>query len=260
MGRGAVSAVLCAGVLAGCYGSTEPATEVAFDSAKLNGRGTANSGPAASYFEYGPSSSGTLTFKTTPRNWPSGASGPFSERIGSVPAGPLYAGLSYSYRLCGNDQGKPPVCAQTRTFTTPAATRDAVKGTWTYDSATSNSRSGEVDATAGAGGSSGILRLGRYVDRALLYAGRITCLQVSGRTAVVGSVGRTSFSGSYPDPDATPDARALVTIVDGGPGVKDRADAVALLPGPTPPPDCAAGRPPSDSEADGETVNVYDAP
>ena len=171
---------------------------------------------------------------------------------------PLYAGTSYSYRLCGNDQGKPPVCAQTRTFRTPAATRDAVKGSWTHDGGTLNFRTGEVDATAG--GSGGILRLGRYVDRALLYAGRITCLQVSGRTAVVGSLGRTSSSGSYPDPDATPDARALVTIVDGGPGAKDRADAVDFFPSTAPPVDCAAPHPPSDNEADGETVNVYDAP
>ena len=58
MRRIAVSALLCAGVLAGCYGSTEPATEVAFDSAKLNGRGTADKGPAFSYFEYAPTSTG----------------------------------------------------------------------------------------------------------------------------------------------------------------------------------------------------------
>ena len=99
-----------------------------------------------------------------------------------------------------------------------------------------------------------------YVDRVLSYAGRITCLQVSGRTAVVGSIGRTAFSGSYPDPDATPDARALVTIVDGGPGAKDRADAVDFFPSTAPPPDCAAPHPPSDNEADAEAVNVYDAP
>ena len=254
MRRIAVSALLCAGVLAGCYGSTEPATEVAFDSAKLNGRGTADKGPAFSYFEYAPTSTGFPGATTTRREWPANASGPLTER-----AFPLYAGTSYSYRLCGNDQGKSPVCAQTRTFRTPAATRDAVRGSWSYDEGTINARFGEVDATAGAG-PSGILRLGRYVDRPLRYAGRITCLRVTGRTAVVGSVGRTSTSGSYPDPDATPDARALVTIVDGGPGVRDRADAVDLFPIAAPPVDCAAAHPPSDNEADGETVNVYDAP
>jgi hypothetical protein len=51
-----VLAVALVGVLGvcGCYGSTEPATNVTFDAAQLNARGTANNGPASSYFEYWP--------------------------------------------------------------------------------------------------------------------------------------------------------------------------------------------------------------
>ncbi len=43
---------LCVLVLGGCYGSTEPATNIGEDSATLRAQGTANNGPATSYFEY----------------------------------------------------------------------------------------------------------------------------------------------------------------------------------------------------------------
>jgi hypothetical protein len=39
-------------ILSGCYGSTEPATDIGPESAKLNARGTANNGPAHGGFEY----------------------------------------------------------------------------------------------------------------------------------------------------------------------------------------------------------------
>jgi hypothetical protein len=43
---------LVAGVFAGCYGSTEPATDIGPESATLQGHGTANNGPAKSWFQY----------------------------------------------------------------------------------------------------------------------------------------------------------------------------------------------------------------
>ncbi len=48
-----VAVVVAAITLAGCYGSTEPATDVRPNSAVLQARGTANDGPAFSYFELG---------------------------------------------------------------------------------------------------------------------------------------------------------------------------------------------------------------
>jgi hypothetical protein len=47
-------AVVAGLALTGCYGSTEPATEVTADTARLNARGTANNGPATSFFEIWP--------------------------------------------------------------------------------------------------------------------------------------------------------------------------------------------------------------
>ncbi len=47
-----VAVVAAALALAGCYGSTEPATQIDFDQATLNAHGTANAGDAHVYFEY----------------------------------------------------------------------------------------------------------------------------------------------------------------------------------------------------------------
>ena len=45
-----VAVVAAALALAGCYGSTEPATQIDFDQATLNAHGTANAGDAHVYF------------------------------------------------------------------------------------------------------------------------------------------------------------------------------------------------------------------
>ena len=86
-------------VCTGCYGSTEPATEVGGDSARLNGQGTANNGPAFSRFKYraflGPE------MATGYREWPAGASGPFSERIlGPAGGHPLLVELLRARSKC----------------------------------------------------------------------------------------------------------------------------------------------------------------
>jgi hypothetical protein len=115
-------------VLGACYGATEPASVVGEDGATLRGQGTANNGPASSYFEYwtgGDPLPGHARPRTPTRSWPAGASGPFSERVSD-----LLVASSYSFRLCGADQGSTPVCAQTRSFTTPTPAGDYVTGSF----------------------------------------------------------------------------------------------------------------------------------
>ena len=118
--------LLSALVLGACYGSTEPATGIAEDSATLRAQGTASNGPATSYFEYwttGDPPIGYPTPRTPTRSWPAGASGPVSEKVSDV-----LVASQYSFRFCGDDQDSTPVCAQTRTFTTPTPAGDYVKG------------------------------------------------------------------------------------------------------------------------------------
>jgi hypothetical protein len=122
----AVSAVL----LGACYGSTEPATGVGEDTAVLHGQGTADKGAATSYFEYWATGDPAPDYprpKTPTRSWPSGARGPISEKVSD-----LLVASQYSYRLCGQDQSTPTVCAQTRTFTTATPAGDFVKGSLSF--------------------------------------------------------------------------------------------------------------------------------
>jgi hypothetical protein len=243
-------ALTVAVALCGCYGSTEPATKVAFDGAQLNARGTANNGPASSFFEYWPTAKPEAKLATDPRHWPSGASGPFSETISADSfQGPLYASTAYSFRVCGNDQGQSPACAQTRTFSTPAPAHDAVEGSWQDVLTSPHANTGTVKGTT--------LSYSFRKQDAYDYAGRVTCLTVSGAQAVVGSVGEITTDGSAPDPNLNPPNASLVaTIVDGGPGVADRASVVLAL-GPSQPSCTAAPNPATQAT---QSVNVYDAP
>jgi hypothetical protein len=100
----------------GCAGNTDEATNVGAHSAQLNGHGTANSGPAYSYFEYWKTASPADKLKTPTRNWPAGAQGSISE----LPQH-LSASTAYSYRLCGGDQDKNPVCTSAKHFSTGVA-------------------------------------------------------------------------------------------------------------------------------------------
>ena len=123
----AVLLVLVA-VLTGCYGWTGPATGIGEDSATLRAQGTANNGPASSYFELwtdGDPLPGQVRPRTPTRSWPAGASGPISERVSD-----LLVASRYSFRLCGADQGSTPVCAQTSSFTTPTPAGDYVTGSF----------------------------------------------------------------------------------------------------------------------------------
>jgi hypothetical protein len=217
--RPSAVAALVLVAFAGCYGSTEPATELGPENAKLNARGTANNGPATSWFQYwvtGPNPVKT----TTTRHWPAGASGPFSERITG-----LYASTSYSFRVCGkDDSGGATACAQTRTFRTQPTIHDSVVGSW----ALSPHFEGSVDAHSPAPGSLGTIRAR---DGFSTFTGGVTCLLLNGNRAAVGAVGS-----AIDDPTAK--ETLLAAIVDGGPAAPD-AVKVGIQPGTTPP-DCSS--------------------
>ncbi len=110
----AVGGVALLGV--GCAGNTEAPTNVGAHSAQLNGHGHANSGPAFSYFEYWKTANPANKLKTPTRNWPAGAQGSISERPQH-----LSENTAYSYRVCGNDQGKNPICTSIKQFNTGVA-------------------------------------------------------------------------------------------------------------------------------------------
>jgi hypothetical protein len=203
-----VVAVLSAAGATGCYGSTEPASDVTGDTAKLHARGTANSGPARSYFEFWPTNGVQHRYTYTLR-WPAAASGPFSQDVRE-----LEANTEYSFRVCGSDEDKPDeVCANTRTFTTGPLTHDWVSASWFLSSAFY----GGLYARGGPNGENptGTVRTASECGinpPCIMFEGSVSCLAVSGNRAAVGAVGEeTSFA--EPDPEPTPATR-LVTVVD----------------------------------------------
>jgi sugar lactone lactonase YvrE len=111
--------------LAGCTGATDPATGVTNLSAVLHFHGTANNGPAYTYFEYWKTATPNDKRTTPTVNWPSGASGNYPQLVTD-----LTPGTNYTFRVCGNDQGQPAACLGTRTFTTLAGTAYAFDRKW----------------------------------------------------------------------------------------------------------------------------------
>ena len=195
-GKRSAAAVAMAGLaLVGCYGSTEPATEVERDSARLNARGTANNGPASSLFEYWPAGRQDATRRTRRLNWPGGVSGPIALTVSA-----LRPSTAYSFRLCGADQGESDVCAQTRSLTTRASTDDLVKGAYFRADGTGAT----IDAESGAGGenpdgSVSSSSVGGPTGR-FTFSGSVSCVVVTGRRGVVGAVGSIDTSGRAGQP------------------------------------------------------------
>jgi hypothetical protein len=119
MRRPAAAAIVTAALAlvgAGCYGNTQAPTNVGAHSAQLNAQGKADKGPAYSYFEYWKAADPSNKLTTARRNWPAGAEGSFFERPQH-----LAGQTDYKYRLCGNDEGKDPICASTKQFRTGTA-------------------------------------------------------------------------------------------------------------------------------------------
>ena len=203
-------ALVGVGLLTGCYGSTEPATNVGIDSATLNAHGTADKGPAHSYFEYWlPGSENRLGVGG--HDWPAGASGPISDKVTG-----LAANSTYSFRLCGwdvtSEGGGPVHCAQTLSFKTKPPVEDSLKG-----HLNSGCCSGLVINAASAPNGSNARGSVFWHRQSSMepppsydFSGVVTCLAVNGSRAAVGAVGKWTHGG-----DPAGDATFLITIVDG---------------------------------------------
>jgi hypothetical protein len=180
--------------LAGCYGSTEPATNIAFDHATLNGKGTTNNGPAEVYFEFWETAHPEDVNRSPSVDIPAGVTGPVSRPNFNLPYG-LRADTEYTFRLCGEDQASPNgLCAQTRTFRTQRPAGDLVRGAFlTQVGGVGNE--GGVHAQSDPDGSnpSGSLRLPGDLGNS--FEGPVTCVAVDGHQAAVGAVG-TRVDGS----------------------------------------------------------------
>lgn len=233
--------------LTSCSGRTEPATEVGPHSAKLNAYGKADNGPAYSFFKYQRSeydqyNQGWESF-TPRRDWPAGAAANFSETVSG-----LLAGTSYTYRVCGNDQGQAASCtASSQKFTTASTpTSDVVDGRYTTPYV---GYQGNLHAVAGPTGASpsGTFSFAGGKSR---FSGRVTCLTVSGSRATVGVVG--TGNGGWTDYPQT----GLVTVVDGG--SSGDTTNVQLTEGTTPP-SCAAASFANQSSVGGSSLVVQDA-
>ena len=240
-------------VLAGCYGSTEPATDVGPHTAKLHGRGTANDGPAYSYFEYGRILEPTAT--TPRREWPAGASGPLFETLTG-----LEESADYQFRLCGGDQGEQPTCAQTRYFQTPGpAGKDSAKGR-IHMLPELRDLTGDIDAISGPAGEdpSGSLSYtvrinGEQGTTHRSFTGFVTCLEVDGNRAAIGAIGLTALTGEPEEP-----GWGLMTVVDGTP--RNEADRFGTTTGTgASAPDCSTAPEPTTQGGLGLVV-VTDAP
>jgi hypothetical protein len=166
--------------LAGCYGSTEPATDITLDSATLNAYGNTEGAPTIAFFRYGPTSKG---MGQTPTSYlPAGVRGPLSRTVTG-----LSPDTAYSFQLCGQPEGRDgqPPCAQVRTFRTKPG-----------DEVTAQLRYGDTGAHLHAiSGPHGEAARG-----SLAFEGNadppdvddVVCLSVHGSEAVVGT--RTSPS------------------------------------------------------------------
>ena len=215
--------VLVLTALPGCYGSTEPATDVGPESATLQGRGTANNGAAQVFFEYWLTDADRIRKRIGDRI-PAGASGPYRKRVTQ-----LAAGSSYSFKLCGNDEpAGETVCAQTRTFTTRPPVEDALMG---YFYAGCCSRF-DIDAHSGPNGEDPRGELRYHVASSSsqfsdTFTGSISCLAANGDRAAAGAVGSWRNRGP---------ATILFTAVDRG-AEEDTINIVDTAG--SAPPDCA---------------------
>src|SRR3954447_24569997 len=194
----------------GCYGSTEPATNIAFDHATLNGHGTMNNGPADVRFDLWETARPSERRSTLPKTVSGGVSGPVSSP--NSPFGPygLVPDTDYSFRLCGRDQGaQADVCAQTRTFRTLKPSGDLLRGFFALQF-TGIGHTGNVQAESGPAGGGATGRLQLPGELGNTFDGSVTCLSVHDHDAAVGALGTTV--------DGTPASGLLKVRDDPTPG------------------------------------------
>jgi hypothetical protein len=239
--------------LGGCYGSTQPATDIGVDRATLTANGTANAGDAHVYFEYWPTGHREWLFATIGKDVPAGSSGNYSEPTANSFRG-LAVGTNYSFRVCAKDQSAPTgACAQTQTFTTVRPAGDLVRGDYLTFFGGIGHR-GSVDAHSGASGANpgGTMELPADKDvSAGTFSGTVTCLRVQSNRATVGAVGSNNGG----------PATAIFEVVDEDAtwiGTGEQVDWTQT-PGSTPP-DCSTGSFATLRSLYSGSVFVYDAP
>jgi hypothetical protein len=176
--------------LAGCYGSTEPATDIGFDHATMNGYGTTNKGPADIYFELWTTADPSQRRANVPQTIPGGVTGPFSQPTGPVGPYGLVPDTQYSFRLCGRDQGsQDAVCAQTRSFRTQKPAGDVLHGFFGAEvNGVQHTGVVQAESDRAGGGAAGHLML--RDETGTRFEGEITCLSVHGHDAAAGAVGQ----------------------------------------------------------------------
>jgi len=249
-----MGALVAAAVLAGCYGSTEPATNVGIDRATLTAKGTTNAGAAHIYFEYWPTGQPASVLATIGKDIPGGVTGPYSEATADSFRG-LKPATGYTYRVCGKDQSSPNgACAQTRTFTTSAPAGDLIRGDYATLLGGIGHR-GAVDAHSDASGANagGTLSLpeDKHASPIGNFSGNVTCLRVEGNKATVGAVG--SVAGQP--------TTALLVYVDNDLNWIEPTDQLDWTETPgTTPPNCASGSFTSLRSLAYSSTLVYDAP
>ena len=230
-------AVLASELQVGCYGETQPATDLRPNFARLHGQFTANNGPASSWFEYWATSDPDHKWQTAARSWAAGESGPVEADAPVLIGGPesrLRYGTSYSFHLCGRDgtdTRAPSGCAQTQTFTTPVG--DGVEGAFAE-----GFRPVEPQYTFRASsGPAGENLEGSLHERGFSeFNGFASCFATHGERAAVGAVGyRRATQG--PDTDWHP-ATELLSFDTSPPG--QDTYHVVITPGTLTPPDCAS--------------------
>jgi hypothetical protein len=202
--------VLLTIALAGCYGSTEPATDIGPETATLNAKGTANNGGVLTKFQYELTGRVGDPLEVAGGHFPAGASGPFSAKVFH-----LAAGSTYTFRMCGKDDSEDEyICAQTRTFTTPPPVEDSVYGGWFSGCCISFG----VDARSGPSGENTRGTMGWHEGPTIndqtertFTSDEITCMDVDGTRAVVAAVGIVHTEPSGEDNLTS----TVATIVDG---------------------------------------------
>jgi hypothetical protein len=200
-----LATVAMAVALAGCYGSTEPATKITFDSATLNARGAANHGQAESWFELWTTGSTGTHLQVGRQTWPAGVSGPFSYDTQSI----LVPNTGYSFRACGKDVGGDPACAQTRSFTTLDG--DTASGTFLDADATHGV---QFDAWSGPHGER-VAGSALYKAFSSYHRADVDCLRVSGNRAIVGTnLGLFVVTDGDPDTYSAPKSGSTPNCAD----------------------------------------------
>jgi hypothetical protein len=188
----AAGAVLASLALTGCYGTTDPATNVGEDHAQLHAHGTANGGPAFTSFIYSGPADVQGPQITPTRHWPAGASGSFAENVSN-----LWPASHYAFQMCGGDATLPNgVCTGRLSFTTATPGGDYVIGpAFQYDRFNLIPKLFDVYSESASGAQpQGTISIPLLDDGQVppsanpRFTGKPTCLAVHGDGAVIGAV------------------------------------------------------------------------